>query len=93
MSKILATLAVLIIGASPTFAQSFCTCDGTGNVLKFTNNPITYQNKAPTITAMAPSGIDAFAMAPRHRNAPFNANDPKAAGGGSLGYNETLHIF
>jgi hypothetical protein len=93
MRKFLATLAVLTFSATPVFAQSFCTCDGTGNVLKFTNNPITFQNKAPTITAMAPSGLDAFAMAPMHRNAPFNANDPKTAGGGSLGYNETLHIF
>ena len=42
MQKFLTTLAVLTVIATPAFAQSFCTCDGTGNVLKFTNNPITY---------------------------------------------------
>ena len=47
MQKFLTTLAVLTVIATPAFAQSFCTCDGTGNVLKFTNNPITYQNQAP----------------------------------------------
>ncbi|MGE5263268.1 MAG: hypothetical protein ACM3S0_07800 [Acidobacteriota bacterium] len=50
--------------ATPAFAQSFCTCDGTGNVLKFTNNPITYQNQAPAIPAIGQSGLHAFAMVP-----------------------------
>lgn len=49
MKKFLTTLAAVgVIAtpaiATPAFAQSFCVCDGTGNVLKFTNNPITYQN-------------------------------------------------
>jgi hypothetical protein len=86
-------LAVLGGIATPAFAQSFCTCDGTGNVLEFTNNPITYENKAPAIASMAPSVLDAYAMAPRRPNALFNANDPAAAGGGSLGYNETLRNY
>jgi hypothetical protein len=56
MKKLLITLAALSLTASTASAQSFCTCDGTGNVLKFTNNPITYQNQAPAIAAVHPSG-------------------------------------
>jgi hypothetical protein len=93
MTKFLTTLTVLTVIATPAFAQSFCTCDGTGNVLKFTNNPITYQNHAPAIAAIDPSGLNAFAMVSRRPNALFNANDPAAAGGGSLGYNATLHNY
>ena len=52
MKKVLTTLAALTVITTPAFAQSFCTCDGTGNVLKFTNNPITYQNQAPAIAAI-----------------------------------------
>jgi hypothetical protein len=92
MKKFLTTLALLTVVATPAFAQSFCTCDGTGNVLKFTNNPITYQNHAPAIAATDPSGLHAFAMVPPRPNA-FNANDPAVAGGGSLGYNETLRNY
>ena len=33
MQKFLTTLAVLTVIATPAFAQSFCTCDGTGNVV------------------------------------------------------------
>ena len=93
MKKFLTTLAVVTVIATPAFAQSFCTCDGTGNVLKFTNNPITYQNRAPAIAANDPSGLHTFAMVPRRPNAPFNSNDPAVAGGGSLGYNETLRNY
>jgi hypothetical protein len=93
MKKFLTTLAVLTVIATPAFAQSFCTCDGTGNVLKFTNNPITYQNHAPAIAAMDPSGLHALAMVPRHPNVLFNSNDPAVAGGGSPGYNETLRNY
>jgi len=93
MKKFITALAVLTVVATPAFAQSFCTCDGTGNVLKFTNNPITYQNHAPAIAAIDPSGLHAFAMAPPRSNAHLNANDPAAAGGGSLGYNEALRNY
>jgi hypothetical protein len=97
MKKFLATLAVLTVIATlaivtPTFAQSFCTCDGTGNVLKFTKNPITYQNQAPAIPAIGQSGLHAFAMVPGPGSA-FNSNSPAATGGGSLGYNEMLRNF
>ena len=41
MKNVLATLAVFgaVTGAvtGPATAQSFCTCDGTGNVLPFTH--------------------------------------------------------
>jgi hypothetical protein len=84
--------AVLSILATPAFAQSFCTCDGTGNVLKFTDNPITYQNQAPTIAAKGQNGLNAFGMAPRH-GARFNSNDPATTGGGSIGYNEMLRNY
>ena len=102
MKKFLTTLAVLTAFATPAavltvfttpvFAQSFCTCDGTGNVLKFTNNPITYQNAPAAIPAIGQDGLHAFAMAPRS-GAAFNSNDPAATGGGSLGYNEMLRIY
>jgi hypothetical protein len=102
MKKFLTTLAVLsafatpaavlTVFATPAFAQSFCTCDGTGNVLKFTNNPITYQNQAPAIPAIGQSGLNAFAMVPGP-GAAFNSNSPTATGGGSLGYNEMLRNY
>ena len=103
MKKFLTTLAVLTAFATPAavltvfttpvFAQAFCTCDGTGNVLKFTNNPITYQNAPAAISAIGQNGLQAFAMAPRSGGAAFNSNDPAATGGGSLGYNEMLRIY
>ena len=92
MKKFLTTLAVLTALATPAFAQSFCTCDGTGNVLKFANNPITYQNQAPAIPAIGQSGLHAFAMVPGPSSA-FNSNSPEATGGGSLGYNEMLRNY
>jgi hypothetical protein len=93
MKKFLTTLAVLTGIATPAFAQSFCTCEGTGNVLRFTNNPITYQNHAPAIPAIGQSGLLAFAMVPERPGAPFNSNDPTVTGGGSLGYNELLRTY
>ena len=103
MKKFLTTLAVLsafatpaavlTVLATPAFAQSFCTCDGTGNVLKFTNNPITYQNAPAAIPAIGQNGLHAFAMAPKSGGAAFNSNDPAATGGGSLGFNEMLRNF
>lgn len=92
MKTLLITFAALSLTASTASAQSFCTCDGTGNVLKLTNNPITYQNQAPTIAAIRPSGSHAFAMAPG-RGTAVNSNDPAVTGGGTLGYNETLRTY
>jgi len=92
MKKLLITLAALSITASTASAQSFCTCDGTGNVLKFTNNPITYQNQASAIAAVRPNGSQAFAMAPGHRTG-VNSNDPAVTGGGTLGYNQMIRNY
>ena len=92
MKNLLITLAALSLTASTASAQSFCTCDGTGNVLKFPNNPITYQNQAPAIAAVRPSGSQAFAMAPGRERA-VNSNDPAVTGGGTLGYNEMLRNY
>jgi hypothetical protein len=92
MKKLLITLAALSLTASTASAQSFCTCDGTGNVLKLTNNPITYQNHAPAIAAVRPSGLHAFAMAPGS-GAAVSSNDPAVTGGGTLGYNEMLRNY
>ena len=99
MKKFLTTLAVLTVFATPAavltvsvtpgFAQSFCTCDGTGNVLTFTHNPITLPTQS---IAAGQSGLNAFAMVPGPGEA-FNPNSPAATGGGSPGYNEMLRNF
>ena len=65
MKKFLTTLAVLTVFATPAFAQSFCTCDGTGNVLTFTHNPITLPELR--IPAVGQSGLHSFAMVPSRR--------------------------
>ncbi len=100
MKKFLTTLAVLTIFATPAavltvfaapaFAQSFCTCDGTGNVLTFTHNPITLPTTQKIVAGQ--SGLHSFAMVPGPGSA-SNPNGPEATGGGSLGYNEMLRNF
>jgi hypothetical protein len=89
MKKFLSTLAALSVFATPAFAQSFCTCDGTGNVLTFTHNPITLPSQS---IAADKSGLHAFAMVPAP-GAASNSDSPAATGGGSLGYNEMLRSF
>ena len=89
MNKFLTALAVLTVIATPAFAQSFCTCDGTGNVLTFSHNPITLPNQS---VAAGESGLHSFAMVPSTRPA-SNSNDPATTGGGSLGYNEMLRNY
>lgn len=84
MNKFLAALVVFTVIGTPAFAQSFCTCDGTGSVLKFANNPITYQNHAPAIVALNPGGPNAFAMVSRHPNPPFKAANSAARRRNSL---------
>ena len=44
MKKLLTTLAVLTLFATPAFAQSFCDCNGSGNVLPFVNKATAVQN-------------------------------------------------
>jgi hypothetical protein len=89
MKTFLTTLAVLTAVATPAFAQSFCTCDGTGNVLTFTHNPITLPTQN---IATGQRGLDSFAMVPSTGSA-SSPNSPAATGGGSLGYNEMLRNF
>ena len=93
MKKSLIVLAVLSAFASPASAQSFCTCDGTGNVLKLTDNPITLQNQAAAPIVARQSGLNAFAMAPGHATRSLNSDDPGATGGGSAGYNRNLRNY
>ena len=89
MKKILTLLSVLSTLTTPAFAQSFCTCDGTGNVLTFSRNPITVQNVA---SAPNTRGLQAYAAVPGADRA-ANPNAPAETGGGSLGYNEMLRNY
>ena len=85
MKKLLTLFALLSVIATPAFAQSFCTCDGTGNVLPFSHSP---GGRGATLNR---SAVSAFAAAPGA--ALVNPNSPEATGGGSLGYNELLREF
>jgi hypothetical protein len=89
MKKFLTILAVLTVFTTPAFAQSFCACDGTGNVLTFGNNPIARQNNK---IAVRQTGLDSFAMVSRPGSG-FDSNGPAATGGGSRGYNEMLRNY
>ena len=89
MKKTLILLSVLATLTTPAFAQSFCTCDGTGNVLMFPRNPITFQNiGSPANTR----GLQAYAAVPGAGHA-ANPDAPALTGGGSLGYNEMLRTY
>ena len=77
------------LSAGPASAQSFCTCDGTGNVLVFANKALTPAHGKAAVNDHA---LRAFAAVP----APGPAGDsdaPAATGGGSVGYNEMLRNF
>jgi len=89
MKKLLTVLAAFTVFATPAFAQSFCACDGTGNVLVFGNRPTAPQNGK---IAVRRTGLDSFAMAPKSEPG-FNTNAPAGTGGGSLGYNEMLRNY
>jgi len=93
MKNLLAILAVLgaVTGAvtGPASAQSFCTCDGTGNVLVFSNKAFMPKSERAVLNHHA---LRAYAAVP----APGLAGDsdaPAATGGGSVGYNEMLRNF
>ena len=89
MKKVLTTLAALTVITTPAFAQSFCTCDGTGNVLPFSHKGTDPQNDR---TALRQGALRAFAAAPG-AGLIADPNAPAATGGGSVGYNEMLRHF
>lgn len=92
MKNLRATFAVIriaasiLLGAGPASAQSFCTCDGTGNVLVFANKAFTPQKG----TIVNDNPLRAYASEGRGTAAP---DSPEATGGGSTGYNEMLRNF
>ncbi len=89
MKKILATMVLLTVIATPAFAQSFTATEGTGNEL-----PFSYTSTAHDTQSIArASGENAFAMAPG-QSVNHDAYSPANTGGGSEGYNWSLaHNF
>ena len=74
------------LSSGPASAQSFCTCDGTGNVLVFSNKAFMHASKAVTNDrALRAYGSEGYGAA--------GPNAPEATGGGSTGYNEMLRNF
>jgi hypothetical protein len=86
MKKLLTTLAVLTVIATPAFAQSFDPAAGTGNVLSFSSVPTAPQQDK---IAARQSGLQAYAMIPGSQS-DANQSTPALTGGGSTGYNEML---
>ena len=72
------------LSSGPASAQSFCTCDGTGNVLVFSNKAFMPANgKAVRIDrASRAYASENYGVA--------GPNSPEATGCGSIGYNEML---
>ena len=93
MKNLLTILAVLgaVTGAvtGPASAQSFCTCDGTGNVLPFTHKTDLVPGGK---TALNDRALRAYAAVPGAGLA-GDSNAPAATSGGSIGYNEMLRNF
>jgi len=93
MKKLPAILTVLRIAigfalsAGPASAQSFCTCDGTGNVLTFSNRAFMPANGKAVLSDRA---LESYASEDYSAAGP---NSPRATGGGSTGYNEMLRNF
>jgi hypothetical protein len=75
------------LSAGPASAQSFCTCDGTGNVLTFSNKAFMPTNGKPALNDRA---LRAYAA---EGSSVAGPNSPHATGGGSAGYNEMLLNF
>ena len=89
MKNLLAILAVLGAVTGPASAQSFCTCDGTGNVLVFSNKAFMPPDGKAALNDHA---LRAYAAVPGAGLA-GDSNAPAATGGGSIGYNEMLRNF
>jgi hypothetical protein len=77
----------IALSAGPASAQSFCACDGTGNVLVFANKAFT---PAKGKAAVDDRALRAFASEYYGSAGP---NSPESTGGGSTGYNEMLRNF
>ena len=77
------------LSAGPASAQSFCTCDGTGNVLVFSNKAFMPPDGKAALNDRA---LRAYAAVPGADLA-GDSNAPAATGGGSIGYNEMLRNF
>ena len=67
MQKLLATFGVLVVIATPAFAQSFDPDNGTGNIVQ----PLGFKPTAPLIDKITVrhSGTRAYAMVPGTRSA------------------------
>jgi hypothetical protein len=76
-----------VLSAGPASAQSFCTCDGTGNVLVFSNKAFMPANGKTVLNDRA---LRAYASKGYGAAGP---NSPEATGGGSVGYNELLRTY
>jgi opacity protein-like surface antigen len=85
MKKILATLALLTVIATPAFAQDYIDSNGTGNVL-----PFAYATTQNTRTTSQAQAEQAYASAPIERNVNQDVDSPANTGGGSEGYNSEL---
>jgi hypothetical protein len=80
MKKALCILAMLATVATPAFAQSFDSDNGTGNVLSFGTKPTVPLNDK---IAVRQSGIRAYAMVPRTRPAHATRHEEGAAHNGN----------
>jgi hypothetical protein len=87
MKKILTTMALLTVIATPAFAQSYSHDFGTGNVI----NVPGLEQQAGRADAMS-----AFAQAPvenTRSKTVVDSDSPAETGGGSVGYNEELKQY
>jgi hypothetical protein len=75
------------LSAGPASTQSFCTCDGTGNVLVVSNKAFMPANGKVVTNdrKLRAYGSEGYGAA--------GPNAPEATGGGSTGYNEMLRNF
>ena len=89
MQKLLTTLAVLTVIATPAFAQSFDPDNGTGNVLSFGAKPTALQNDKVTVRQ---SGIRAYGMVPRTRSARVTRHKEGAAYNGNWGFGSGICV-